>query len=507
MTEPVDQPEIGSNVDQVESRRTELQQLKDMVERIKSGEVSEEERQPLIDKIRTLHETMRQEKDLDEAEAAELLSVILAENEEEEDKEDEGKKVDTDPDAKVPDAKAPDAPKVVPASKTKMEAFAEKIGGVAQNVGAGVITFAETLKNTAINMGYSGMKTLLWLSEIIKWDWAIKFLRENIEPHEIHAMMRAKLEPPKIDPTPEDVGFVSQLRAQYESKLAAKPSLTAATYSFQTFYNEKIDQLKLESKENPPTSYKIADLLNTKQDLQEQNEKLTAAQTHLKEAGAYQPDPKIDEWILRGTFAADIDAIRFIHVPGKGWQWKWNQEEARGRILTEADGADDAQKAERRRANILADQLGIKDATPAAGESAPEAIEVKNKRILTALINAFDNAAEKKATIFNPGDSAATLAKAFCNALALGEYDTSVMQLEFQGDTLESTDTGLIGDLDLIPNWGVTLRTNPELALTQLMKFDVVNFHTWGLGARSSRNLLQIQNELRRTIPDFANKN
>lgn len=136
--------------------------------------------------------------------------------------------------------------------ENRLKSAAGKIGDMFRKA-------ADTIGNTLSSMGSSatlflaslfGMSGSAWGKGIERW------LRGFAEPGMIKEAM-AKTLGKEIESTPEDRGYVETLHAQYQAKLAAEKK-DEATYSFETFWRQKIDELSL----HPADTYTLADLVN-----------------------------------------------------------------------------------------------------------------------------------------------------------------------------------------------------------------------------------------------------
>lgn len=144
----------------------------------------------------------------------------------------------------LPEAELPQSPQRKLAEMTGkigdvFRKVSETVGTALQSMGSGVAGFLISLFE-ASDSGF--------MKGIANW------IRGIAEPGMIREAMESALGKGKIRSAPEDRGHAQTLRAQYQAKLAAE-KLAPETYSFETFYTEKISQLP-----NDKETYTIADL-------------------------------------------------------------------------------------------------------------------------------------------------------------------------------------------------------------------------------------------------------
>ncbi len=134
-----------------------------------------------------------------------------------------------------------------------------KLKNAVGNIGGMFSKLSETVGNAVESMGSGVAKFLIGIFEMSDSGFMkgiANWLHGIADPGMIREAMERTLGDGTIRSTPEDRGHTQTLRAQYEAKLAAE-KLMPETYSFETFYTQKIAEL---SARGPKEFYTLADL-------------------------------------------------------------------------------------------------------------------------------------------------------------------------------------------------------------------------------------------------------
>lgn len=295
-------------------------------------------------------------------------------------------------------AKGAEGPDVPAPEKSKTDKVIEYATGMVKSAGETAVKVYESIKNVVAGMSEKAIESLIsfgyMIGKMTKQEWLTEWLAPKVKVIAVRKAMKAALNKDgkeHVAKSDNDEGSLGLLEGQYNKKLRdSGDKLTKETYSFEAFYQEKIDALASETTKKE--TYTIADLAA----YQIPAEKKAAEE---KEAGdrkiltdAKAVEDKDGVWTMPAMELGNDKAgvarttIQFKKIDGV-WQWRDNTEPAGefNAVLYDTKDTDKTPKAvENRKAmNDLANKLGVKPKveTPVAPGAAPASTPDQKKTL------------------------------------------------------------------------------------------------------------------------------